>query len=81
MTVLKLYTKADCPGCQKVKRMLNFLQVAFEERKVDEVSDYLERIMALGFRSVPIVEVEGFGAVPAMDTLKLEHLLVAAQLM
>lgn len=78
--MLILYTKADCPGCAQVKRLLRFLQVAYEERRVDEVPALRERLAALGFRSLPVAEVEGVGAVLGTDTPKLEQLLLQAGL-
>jgi glutaredoxin-like protein NrdH len=73
--MLMVYTKADCPGCHQVKRTLHFLRIGFEERRVDEVPMFLDHVRTLGFRSVPVVEMEGVGAVLGTDTRQLEELL------
>lgn len=78
--MLALYTKADCPGCQQTKRFLHFLQLPYEERRVDQTPSFHEKVVALGFRSLPVVEVEGVGAVLGTDTPKLEQLLLQARL-
>lgn len=80
MAALRLYTKLDCPSCTQAKKMLNFLQVAYEECRVDQEEEYRSRVVALGFRSLPIAEVEGVGAVLASDRPKLEQFLLQAQL-
>lgn len=80
MAALRVYTKESCPGCLQIKRMLNYLQLAYEERRVDEQSADRERILALGFRSLPVVEVEGVGAGPGADPAQVEDLLVRAGL-
>lgn len=80
MAALKLYTKDNCPGCHQAKRLLKFLEVEYEERRVDQVPDYLSRVVNLGFRSVPVAEVEGVGVAPGSDSSQLEQLLVRAGL-
>jgi glutaredoxin len=80
MAALKLYTKDSCPGCQQAKRLLKFLEVEYEERRVDQVPDYLSRVVNLGFRSLPVAEVEGVGVAPGADSSQLEQLLVRAGL-
>jgi glutaredoxin-like protein NrdH len=80
MGVLKVYTKDHCPGCQQVKRMFNYLQVAYEECRVDENPVYYDWVVARGFRSLPVVEVEGLGAVPGSNQTLVEQLLVQANL-
>jgi glutaredoxin len=73
--MLIVYTKADCPGCHQVKRTLKFLRIAFEERRVDETPTLLEHVGTLGFRSLPVVELAGVGAVLGTDAPRLEQLL------
>jgi glutaredoxin-like protein NrdH len=81
MAALWVYTKENCPGCQQTKRLLHFLRIPYEERRVDVDPEHRERLMALGYRSLPVVEVEGVGAVPGADPSQIEQLLVKAGLM
>lgn len=76
MAALKLYTKQNCPSCLQVKRLLSYLQVGYEECRTDEVEAYRSHVLELGFRSLPILEREGGGAVLASDQAKLMEFLV-----
>lgn len=78
MAMLRVYTKDQCPGCGQVKRLLNYLQLSYEERRVDENPTYRDWVVKRGFRSLPVVEVEGVGAVAGTDSV--ERLLVKAKL-
>lgn len=51
MTVI-VYTKANCPPCNMVKRLLTAEGIAFEERSAEEHMDYLASI---GARSDPVI--------------------------
>lgn len=78
MAALRLYTKENCPACHRARRMLRYLQIAYEERRVDEVPEHRRRVASLGFRAVPVVEVDGVGAVPGSDPAQVERLLLKA---
>jgi glutaredoxin-like protein NrdH len=73
--MLMVYTKADCPGCHQVKRTLNYLRISFEERRVDETPAFFDDVRKMGFRSLPVVELAGVGAVLGTDAAELEQLL------
>lgn len=50
-----VYTKNQCQQCIATKRLLNKLEIPFEEINVDEDDTYLAYIKELGFQAAPVV--------------------------
>lgn len=54
--MILVYTNEHCVPCKAVKKDLNDWGVDFVERPV---IDYYEELAALGFKTVPVVVVDG----------------------
>lgn len=57
--MIKLYSKDDCPACDQTKKLLGRLKVEFTEFDLMEDEDKLETFKALGYKQMPIIEVDG----------------------
>ncbi|MGG3890203.1 glutaredoxin-like protein NrdH [Metabacillus fastidiosus] len=75
MTKVKVYTKNNCPQCDMTKMVLSSNSIEFELINVEqneEAHDYV--VNTLGFRSVPVVEVEGQETFTGFQPDKLQEL-------
>ena len=57
--MLTVYSKANCPFCDKAKYLLKLRGVDFEEVRVDLDSKAREFIIAEGHRTVPQIYLHG----------------------
>jgi glutaredoxin 3 len=51
--MLKVYSKNNCPFCDKAKHLLETKGISFSEVKIDQDSEEREWLMAQGHRTVP----------------------------
>jgi len=51
--MLKVYSKNNCPFCDKAKYLLETKGISFSEVKIDQDSEAREWLMAQGHRTVP----------------------------
>jgi glutaredoxin 3 len=51
--MLKVYSKNNCPFCDKAKHLLETKGISFSEVKIDQDSEAREWLMAQGHRTVP----------------------------
>lgn len=78
--MLTVYSKANCPFCDKAKYLLETKGVQFEEVRIDLDSTAREFLIAQGHRSVPqiykdgTVFVEGFKGLSALDDTVFQQL-------
>ena len=65
---MKLYTKTVCPKCLWVKSELSQVGLEAELINIDHDQQAMSKIIAAGFSSVPILEVNGefIGDVPTI---------------
>ena len=65
---MKLYTKTVCPKCLWVKSELSQIGLEAELINIDHDQQAMSKIIAAGFSSVPILEVNGefIGDVPTI---------------
>ena len=65
---MKLYTKTVCPKCLWVKSELSQVGIEAELINIDQDQQAMSKIIAAGFSSVPILEVNGefIGDVPTI---------------
>ncbi len=54
-----LYTKNNCAQCRFTKIHMVNMGVIFEERNVDEDDAYMQEALDTGFKSMPIVVLNG----------------------
>ena len=57
--MLTVYSKANCPFCDKAKALLNQKGIMFEEIKIDVDQGAREFIMSAGHRTVPQIYHKG----------------------
>lgn len=54
-----LYTKNNCAQCKMTKLHLTNLGISYTELNVDENEAYMEHAKATGYKSMPIVVLNG----------------------
>jgi len=57
--MITVYSKANCPFCDKAKGLLKLKGVAFEEIRIDQDTEAREFIMGEGHRTVPQIYQDG----------------------
>ena len=57
--MLKVYSKNNCPFCDKAKHYLKTNGFEYEEVKIDETPEAREWLMAEGHRAVPQIYSNG----------------------
>lgn len=50
-----VFTKNACPNCDATKSHLDSLGVAYNVINISEQPEYLDKLVALGFRGAPVV--------------------------
>lgn len=58
---VEIYTKDNCPYCNRAKQLLNTMNIAFNEQKLDR--DFTREILLSKYpnaKSYPVVVVDGF---------------------
>ncbi|MDE1547805.1 glutaredoxin domain-containing protein [Jeotgalibaca caeni] len=54
-----VYSKPGCGECQFTKKYLAKMNIQFIEKNITEDPAWVEEVKALGFFSLPVVQVEG----------------------
>ncbi len=54
-----VYTKNNCQACKFTKIHMVNMDVSFEERNVDENEAYMQEALDTGYKSMPIVVLNG----------------------
>lgn len=54
-----LYTKNNCTQCKFTKLHMVNMDVSFEERNVDENEAFMQEALDTGYKSMPIVVLNG----------------------
>lgn len=54
-----IYTKNNCTQCRFTKLHMQNMGVTYEERNVDENEAYMQEALDTGYKSMPIVVVDG----------------------
>jgi len=54
-----IYTKNKCQACKFTKLHMANMDVSFEERNVDENEAYMQEALDTGYKSMPIVVLNG----------------------
>lgn len=56
--MITVYTKTQCPKCVLTKRYLTQHHIPFEEKNIEEDVTALEDVKALGYKEVPVVQLD-----------------------
>lgn len=54
---MKIYSKQNCPNCEKAKRLLNSYSIGYEEVRADLDQSAQDFLVSKGLRGVPQVFV------------------------
>lgn len=73
--MITVYSKDDCPQCEKVKMFLRNNEIAFDEIDVIKDEDALKYIKGKGYSQLPVTEVEGQADIKGFDLNRLYALL------
>lgn len=57
--MIKIYSKNNCPFCDRAKALLESRGVAFETVNIEETPDAREELIDAGLRSVPQIFKDG----------------------
>ena len=57
--MLTVYSKKNCPFCDKTKYLLETKGIAYQEVKIDETPEAQEFVVAEGHRTVPQIYKDG----------------------
>lgn len=75
--MVTVYSKSNCQPCRMTKRELQKAGVAFTEVNLDENPTVAAELAAEGFRSAPVVKVEGGEAWSGFAVSKIKSLAAA----
>lgn len=76
-----IYTKNNCPECEKVKFNLQWLPEEVKEthtfkfRNIDEDKNYHKLLTELGYQSVPVTFVEGHKPIVGFEFGQIQEAL------
>ena len=59
MTMLKIYSKANCTFCDQAKGLLKMKGIQFEEVRIDLVPEHRDWLISQGHRAVPQLYLNG----------------------
>lgn len=59
MSVLTIYSKANCPHCDQTKRLLEQKNINYNEIRVDQEPGAREFLVSEGHKSVPQLYLDG----------------------
>jgi len=55
---ITVYSKSGCPECVFTKKFLESANISYEEKRVDKNKTYLDEVLHLGYRSLPVVKID-----------------------
>lgn len=55
---ITVYSKSGCPECMFTKKFLEAENIPYEEKRVDTNETYLEEVKLLGYRSLPVIQID-----------------------
>lgn len=77
MAAVTVYSKPNCMQCQFTKRFLTDQGIPFDIKDVEENEEALQEVVALGFKSLPVVSVEGQEAFSGFKPDRLKKILAS----
>lgn len=76
---ITVYSKSGCPECTFTKKYLESENIAYEEKRVDLDEAYLEEVILLGYRTLPVVKVDEDETFTGYRPERLENLVLGWQ--
>ena len=71
-----IYTKNNCQACKFTKLHMQNMGVTYEERNVDEDDAYMQEALDTGYKSMPIVVLNGEVVASGFQPDRLDELEV-----
>ncbi|MGP6139490.1 MULTISPECIES: glutaredoxin domain-containing protein [unclassified Jeotgalibaca] len=56
---ITIYSKVGCGQCMFTKKYLDKRNVSYFEKNISENPVWVEEVKALGFQSLPVIQIEG----------------------
>lgn len=75
MNLVIVYHKDVCPACDLVINFLENSQVKYELRNIDQVEQYRDEVIEMGFMGVPVVKPLVGDPFSGYDPVKLDGLV------
>ena len=76
---ITVYSKSGCPECIFTKKYLEAEDIAYEEKRVDLDEDYMEEVILLGYRTLPVVKINEEETFTGYRPERLENLVLEWQ--
>ena len=76
---ITVYSKSGCPECTFTKKYLESENISYEEKRVDLNETYLEEVVLLGYRTLPVVKINEDETFTGYRPERLENLVLEWQ--
>lgn len=76
---ITVYSKSGCPECTFTKKYLESENISYEEKRVDLNETYLEEVILLGYRTLPVVKINENETFTGYRPERLENLVLEWQ--
>lgn len=76
---ITVYSKSGCPECTFTKKYLESENISYEEKRVDLNETYLEEVVLLGYRTLPVVKINENETFTGYRPERLENLVLEWQ--
>jgi glutaredoxin-like protein NrdH len=76
---ITVYSKSGCPECTFTKKYLESENISYEEKRVDLNETYLEEVVLLGYRTLPVVKINESETFTGYRPERLENLVLEWQ--
>lgn len=73
---ITVYSKSGCAECIFTKKLLESRKISFQEKRVDLNAEYLEEVLSLGYKSLPVVTIGDEETFTGYQPERLEQLVV-----
>ena len=79
MMSITVYSKSGCPECTFTKKYLESESIAYEEKRLDLNDTYMEEVILLGYRTLPVVKINEEETFTGYRPEKLENMVLEWQ--
>ena len=79
MMSITVYSKSGCPECTFTKKYLESENITYEEKRVDLNDTYMEEVILLGYRTLPVVKINEEETFTGYRPEKLENMVLEWQ--
>ncbi|SHE64795.1 ribonucleoside-diphosphate reductase class Ib glutaredoxin subunit [Atopostipes suicloacalis DSM 15692] len=76
---ITVYSKSGCPECTFTKKYLESENITYEEKRVDLNDTYMEEVILLGYRTLPVVKINEEETFTGYRPEKLENMVLEWQ--